>query len=150
MDIKFVNNINDNNLVTKNAFEQYDLLSQIILNAIKYSEMKPITVEFSKTDAHQKLNESFYTLTVINHGTTPLVDSDIDKILEGTGYRPNNRKIGGTGTGYKEIIAILKRNCPNFDPRNIIEKGRKNGVKCTVPFRLTPEASSIQNKSLYV
>ncbi len=134
--IEFENNLDADNLVTRNAFEQYNVLSQIILNSLKYSEGKPVTVQFTKTPRHQALGENIYTMITENHGTEPIRNEDIDKILEGNGHRSNDRNIQGTGVGYAEIIDILRRNYQNARNLNLIEKNRKSGVKVIVPFKL--------------
>ena len=134
--IEFENNLDAENLVTKNAFEQYNILSQIILNSLKYSEGKPVTVQFTKTPSHQAFGENIYTMIAENHGTKPIRNEDIDKILEGNGHRSNDRNIQGTGVGYAEIIDILRRNYQNEKNLNLIEKNRKSGVKVIVPFKL--------------
>lgn len=142
-DIQFHSKINSKNLITKNAFEQYNILSQIILNALKYSEGKPVKVEFSKTPEHQALGKNIYTMTVTNNGTKPISNEDIDKILDGTGHRTNDRNINGTGTGYTEIVAILKKYySKDAKTMNLIEKNRKSGVKVTVPYKLSEYKSS--------
>lgn len=136
-DITFVSNINSNTLVTKNAFDQYNILSQIILNSIKYSERKPVTVEFSKTAAHDAIGKEVFTMTVTNHGTQPIKNEDIDKILNGNGHRTGDRNVDGTGFGYKEIVSILRK---HYGDRakglELMEKDRDSGVKVTVPFKL--------------
>ena len=134
--IEFENNLDADNLVTRNAFEQYNVLSQIILNSLKYSEGKPVTVQFTKIPRHQALGENIYTMITENHGTEPIRNEDIDKILEGNGHRSNDRNIQGTGVGYAEIIDILRRNYQNARNLNLIEKNRKSGVKVIVPFKL--------------
>lgn len=134
--IQFISNIDSENLVTKNAFEQYNILSQIVLNSVKYSEGKPITVEFSKTQAHQKFGKEVYTMTVTNHGTDPIKNEDIDKIIVGNGHRTGDRNVNGTGLGYKEIVAILRKHYGNAQNLNLMEKDRQSGVKVTVPFKL--------------
>lgn len=134
--IEFENNLDADNLVTRNAFEQYNVLSQIILNSLKYSEGKPVTVQFTKIPRHQALGENIYTMITENHGTEPIRNEDIDKILEGNGHRSNDRNIQGTGVGYAEIIDILRRNYQNARNLNLIEKSRKSGVKVIVPFKL--------------
>lgn len=116
-----------------NAFELYNLLSQVVLNGVKYSSGKPVFVEFSKADtgAAEK-----YIMTVLNKDTKPIPDSDIDKILKGSGYRSSIVDVDGSGTGYKEIIQILQKHNRMQDIPSLIEKGRKKGVKVTVPFDL--------------
>ena len=134
--VSFISQINSNDLISKNAFEQYNILSQIILNSIKYSEGKPVTVKFYKTPKHQALGEEVYTMTVTNHGTKPIKNEDIDKIIDGNGHRTGDRNVDGTGLGYKEIISILRKHYGNTKDLNLIEKDRQSGVKVTVPFRL--------------
>lgn len=137
-EIHFDSKIDSNNLVTKNAFEQYNILSQIVLNSLKYSEGKPVTVGFSKTPEHQALGKNIYTMTVTNHGTKPIANEDIDKILDGYGHRTNDRNIRGTGVGYIEIVSILRKHYSK-DARqmNLIEKDRESGVKVVVPYKLS-------------
>lgn len=125
---------NDNIVPSKmstHAFDLYNMLSQVVLNAVKYSDGKPVMVEFSNVD--EKAGK--YLLTVINKGTRPIPDRDIDKIILGNGYRGNSGVVG-TGTGYKEIISILRKYHHDKDILGIIEKGRKEGVKVTIPFTL--------------
>ena len=112
------------------------MLSQIILNSLKYSEGKPITVQFTKLPEHKILGEDVYAIIAENHDTLPIKNEDIDKILKGYGHRSNDRNLKGTGLGYIEIINILKQHYPNEQNFNIIEKGRKSGVKVSVPFNL--------------
>ena len=134
--IEFISDINTESLVTRNAFDQYNILSQIILNSIKYSESNPVTVRFSKTEAHNALGKEVYTMTVTNHGTKPIKNEDIEKILDGNGHRTGDRNIDGTGLGYKEIIAILRKYYGDAKGLDLIEKDRTSGVKVTVPFKL--------------
>lgn len=134
--IEFKNDLDAEHLVTRNAFEQYDVLSQIILNSLKYSEGKPVTVQFLRSPKHQALGENVYTMIAENHGTKPIKNEDIDKILEGNGHRSNDRNIQGTGVGYAEIIDILRRNYKDERSLNLIEKDRESGVKVIVPFKL--------------
>lgn len=134
--IEIKNDLDSANLVIENAFEQYNLLSQIILNSLKYSEGKPITVQFTKLPEHKILGEDVYAIIAENHDTLPIKNEDIDKILKGYGHRSNDRNLKGTGLGYIEIINILKQHYPNEQNFNIIEKGRKSGVKVSVPFNL--------------
>lgn len=134
--IEFKNNLDSDGLVTRNAFEQYDVLSQIVLNSLKYSEGKPVTITFTKTPEHQIQGDNVFTMIAENHGTKPIKDEDIDKILEGKGHRSNDRNINGTGVGYTEVVDILKHNYDNAEKFNLIEKGRKDGVRVIVPFKL--------------
>ena len=141
-EIQFISNIDSSSLMTRNAFDQYNILSQIILNSIKYSETKPITVEFLKTPAHQAYGQEVYTMIVTNHGTNPIKNEDIDKILDGNGHRTGDRNVYGTGLGYKEIVAILRKYYGDAKGLDLMEKNRQSGVKVTVPFKLYENTGS--------
>lgn len=117
---------------TKHAYDLYNVLSQVIINGIKYAQNKTVHISINQAIS----NKSRYVLTVLNEGTKPIPDTEIDKILMGTGYRGKNNEIKGTGTGFKEIIKILKEHGKEAYIPTIIEKGRSSGVKVSIPFTL--------------
>lgn len=142
---KTVKNINQDNITltgnellenknVKNPFQLYNLLSQPLLNAIKYGEDKPFEIAIEEAI---KDGKKTYYASFINPENKPIPDNEIDKILEGNHYRASNAKesqIKGTGFGFSEIIRILQENGYEQDIPNLIEKGRDTGVCVRVPL----------------
>lgn len=117
----------------KNPDLAYTILSQPLLNAVKYGEGKPIQIAVETVENGGK---SSYCLSFTNTETKPISDEEIEKILEGKKYRSKSAKesgIDGSGEGFSFIIDILKEN--NFhDITNLIEKGREKGVCVRIPL----------------
>lgn len=113
----------------KNPADLYNLLSQPFYNAIKYGEGKPIEIKIDKA-----MNDKYY-MSFINPKTKPIPDAEIDKILEGKGYRVAGQisNINGNGTGMTEVLELLKKYGDEGDLKTIIQKGRKAGVHVRVP-----------------
>lgn len=125
----------------------YQLLSQPLLNAIKYGEGKPFQIKIEEVVSDGR--KDYYAL-FINPETKPIPDAEIDKIIEGLGYRASNArktKIIGSGLGFSELVPIVKKKAKsvsfwddkkkafyNEDLLNLIEKGREKGVCVRVPL----------------
>ena len=123
-----VENSIDTNSSTQSPFELYSLLSNVLLNGVKYSEGKDVHVHFSTNEVGKNF------MTVFNEHTKNLSNFDIDEIMKGTGYRSKENYIHGTGTGMAEVVKILMKN--NEDLSKVIEKDRTEGVRITIPFNL--------------
>lgn len=142
---KTIKNIDQDNIIltgdelldnknVKNPFQLYNLLSQPLLNAIKYGEKKPFQIAINEA---LKDGKKTYYASIINPETKPVPNEEIDKILEGNHYRASNAensKIRGTGFGFTEMIRILKENGYEQDIPNLIEKDRELGVCVRVPL----------------
>lgn len=117
---------------TTDHLQLYSLLSQPLLNAIKYGEGKPVNVVIEEVEKGGK-NRLFASF--INPETTPIPDVEIDKILAGRGHRAETTKdIYGTGFGFQEMIRILRETGHESDIPNLIERGREKGVCVRVPI----------------
>lgn len=116
----------------KNPFQLYNIFSQVLLNAEKYGQGKPIDVKIS-TETINGTKKYFATIT--NLETKAIPDNEINEILKGSGYRTSSAKeTNGTGTGYKEIINTLKENGMEDEIPNLIEKGRNKGFSVRIPL----------------
>lgn len=118
----------------KKPVDLYYLLKQPFLNAQKYGERKPFRIVIEKAEVDGK--DRYYAL-YINPETTPISDADIDKILEGNGYRISNDKITGIegeGFGFGYIISTLRKKGYERDIPNLIQKGREKGVCVRIPI----------------
>ncbi|MDD3593480.1 MAG: ATP-binding protein [Candidatus Gastranaerophilales bacterium] len=130
--------LNENIIINKKVkkpFDTYNKVSQIVLNAVKYGENKPITIKYGQQLFKGKpLN----FISVINEGTHPIANAEIDKILSGTGYRASHTRdtIKGTGLGFTEVIKALKSEGLEDWIPNLIEKNRSSGVKVTIPLNI--------------
>lgn len=112
----------------------YNLVSQPLINAIKYSESKPIEIRIERLT--RKGKTSLYA-SFINPETKPIQDTEIDKILKGDCYRDSNATksgIKGSGIGFATMVRILKENWRVFDIPFLMEKGRKQGVCVQIPL----------------
>lgn len=115
-----------------NNLQLYSLLSQPLLNAIKYGEGKPVKVVIEEVE---KGGKKRLFASVINPETTPIPEAEIDKILEGRGHRAERTAtIYGKGFGFTEMIRILKTTEHESDIPNLIERGREKGVCVRVPI----------------
>lgn len=142
---KTIKNIDQENIIltgdellknknVKNPFQLYNLLSQPLMNAIKYGEQKPFKIA---VEEGLKDGKKVYYASIINPETKPIPNEEIDKILEGNHYRASNvenSKISGTGFGFTEMIRILKENGYEQDIPNLIAKDRELGVCVRVPL----------------
>lgn len=112
----------------------YNLASQPLLNAVKYSEEKPFKIVIEEI---VKDGKRTYYASFINPETKPIPDLEIDKLLKGDGYRASNATdtgIEGTGLGISTVVSILKRNGYAEDIPNLFEKGREKGVCVRIPL----------------
>lgn len=122
------------NKKVKNQNQFINLVSQPLLNAVKYGEKKPFKVVF---DEVEKDGKKTYYASFINPETKPIPDKEIDKILEGKFYRATSAiesGIMGTGFGFWNMVRVLKENGYEKDIPNLIEKGREKGVCVRVPL----------------
>lgn len=118
----------------KNPAQAYDLYSQIIFNAIKYSDNKPILVEFKKLvcDGEEKL-----FVSVTNLETKPLSASKIDELNSGiikTSSKKSENGLFSSGFGIPEVVSIMKNNGCEKHIATLFEKGRESGVCVNVPI----------------
>lgn len=120
-----------NNLRTDKPKDSYYMLTQPILNAKKYGEGKPFRVIIGNTGKNK------YYMSFINPETRPIPDDEIDRIIEGKGYRSSGAlksEIHGTGFGFEYIKYTLTKNGYSQDIQGLIQKGRDKGVCVRVPI----------------
>lgn len=118
----------------KNPSQLYDLFSQPLHNADKYSENKLFKVIIKKYTT--KKGDKYYAYFV-NPKTKPIPNEEIDK-LQGVGdYRTLeaiNSGVFGTGFGNVQIKNILKKNNCGKDIKYLFQKNREKGVCVRVPL----------------
>lgn len=124
-----------NKKIKKDPFIFYSYISQPILNLVKYGDNKPATIKIAKEAG--KDGKDMYYAYFINHGTTPIPDDDIDKIIEGQAHRSKhaiNKGIKGDGMGFANIVSFIISRGYEKDVPKLIEKGRKEGVCVRLPL----------------
>lgn len=117
----------------KNPAQLYDIYSQILLNAVKYGEGKPIKIVIKESIKDGK--KSYYAF-FINPKTKALPEAEIADFIKGKGARGSNgkdAKIEGTGFGISEVVRYLKETGHEKNIETLFEK-RTQGVCVRVPL----------------
>lgn len=118
----------------ENPFRFYNINSQLLLNADKYGEGKPVIVEVKKVVKDKK---SKYYASYKNLQTKPVPDDQIDEIVKGEGHRSKDAVeagIQGTGTGLQGVITALKEaGYDDYIPQ-LIKKGLDSGFIIEIPL----------------
>lgn len=118
----------------KNPAQLYDLFSQPLHNADKYSENKPFKVIIKKYAT--KKGDKYYAF-FINPKTKPIPNEEIDKLQEVGNYRTLdaiNSGIFGTGFGNVQVKTILSENNCEKEIKYLFQKNKKTGVCVRVPL----------------
>ena len=118
----------------ENPVRFYTYVSQPLGNAIKYGGNKSFKINIEEVERGGK---NAYYASFLNLDTKIIPNAEIDKILEGCGYRAQNarqERIKGRGKGFFNIVRILKENGYGSDIPNLIEKGREKGVNVRIPL----------------
>lgn len=124
--------------ILKNPDLFHFLMSQPLLNAIKYGDGKPFKIAIQEVE---KDGKKLYYMLFINPDTTPIPDKEIVEILKGLGYRGKDvleKGVKGSGFGIRRMIKELRWNGYEQDIENLIERGREakgeKGVCVRVPI----------------